>query len=62
MAFACNEANKNCGKYFPMNATGHMTGKLTLIFRRSLLFASQDLLVTRVFSYNNANKKIYFNP
>ena len=25
-------SNENCGKYFPMNATGHMTVKLTLIF------------------------------
>ena len=62
MAFARNEAKVNCGKYLPMNVTGHMTDKLTLIFRRSLLRALQDLLVTRVLSFPNANKKVYFNP
>ena len=62
MAFACNEAKENCGKYFRVNATDHMTDKLTLIFRRSLLRASQDLLVTRILSFPNANIKVYFNP
>ena len=45
MAFACNEAIKKTGKYFPMNATGHMTGKLTLIF--SKLYASRFTRFTR---------------
>ena len=34
MAFACNEAQENCSKYFPMNATGHVEEILTLIFFR----------------------------
>ena len=34
IAFAFNEAKENCGKYFLMSFVGHVTGKLTLFFRR----------------------------
>ena len=30
--FACDEESENYGKYFPMNATGHVTEKLISIF------------------------------
>ena len=46
MAFTCNEAKENYGKYFPMNATGHMTDKLTFYF--SKIFASRSTRFTRV--------------
>ena len=32
MAFACNEAWKNCGKYFPMKDSGHATEKIDIDF------------------------------
>ena len=38
-----------------MKDTGHMTKKIDIR-------ASQDLHVTSVLSFPNANKKVYFNP
>ena len=32
MALAYDEAYENCGKYFPMKDTGHVTEKLTLVY------------------------------
>ena len=67
MAFACNEASENFGKYFPINATGHVTEKLTLIFSTfEWLFVAlaykytsrfTRFNVTHVLSFPDANNK-----
>ena len=49
------------GKYFPMNTTGRVMETWTLIFS-TFLRDSQDLHMTSVLSFPNANKKVYFNP
>ena len=32
MSFACDEAEENRGKYFPVKDTGHMTKKIDINF------------------------------
>ena len=53
---------KKTGKYFPMNATGHMTDKLTLIF--SKIFAHWEMTGhgSRVNIVKRGKQKVYFNP